>query len=106
MARAAASSAPAVAPLQLSVRDCVPVLLLLGALLCSALLVVQSTHHCRQLYAALQTLERERWALDEEYTRLLLQHGTLSGHRSVEQAAAEVLHMHAPELAQRRVFLP
>lgn len=94
------------APLQLSLRDCLPAVCLLAAAVTSAMLVVQSTHECRQLHAALQQLEAQRWALDEDYTRLLLQHGTLAAHRRIEQVAEDVLQMQAPANAQRRVFAP
>ena len=115
MARAAASSARSgrraaagrpVVSVQLTLRECLPALLLLLGSLLSAMLVIQTTHGCRQLHAALQQLERQRWSLDEEHTRLLLQQGTLTAHRSIEHTAEQALHMRAPELEQRRVFVP
>jgi len=96
----------ALPPVQLGFRESLPAALLLLAAVASALLVVQSTHACRQLHAALQQLERERWALDEDYTRLLLQQGTVTAHRGIEQAAEQALQMHPPALDQRRVFVP
>lgn len=82
-----------------------PLVLLLSIVL-SALAVVQSTHACRQLYAELQLQESARWALEEEYGRLLLEQSTWAAHHRVERVAVEELGMAAPSLGELRVIAP
>lgn len=77
-----------------------------SAVLASALAVVASTHACRDLYARLQTLETERWGLEEEYSRLLLEQSTWASHHRVEQVATQDLAMQAPEPGRRQVVTP
>ena len=43
----------------------------------SALMVVSETHQTRLLFAQLQTLEGERWQLQEDYSRLVIEYSTL-----------------------------
>jgi cell division protein FtsL len=57
-----------------------------GALL-SAFAVVASTHACRGLYSELQDLEAQRWYLEEEYSRLLLEESTWASHFRIESEA-------------------
>lgn len=77
--------------------------LLLGACLLSAFAVVASTHACRALYGELQTLEAQRWYLEEEYSRLLLEQSTWASHHRIETVAAETLGMTPPPLSHTRV---
>ena len=52
------------------------------AIVISALSVVQETHETRMLFATLQAQESERWQLQEDYSRLVLEYSTLSApHR-------------------------
>jgi cell division protein FtsL len=62
----------------------------------SAFGVVASTHACRELYTQLQTLEARRWALQEEYSRLLLEQSLWASHHRVEQVAEKEMNMQAP----------
>lgn len=75
------------------------VLVLLG----SALAVIQSSHHCRQLYAELQQLEADQWYLHEDYGRLLLEQSTWASHYRVERVATRELDMQPPALDELRV---
>ena len=81
----------------------VPALLLLC--LGSAFAVVASTHGCRDYYARLQTLEAERWYLEEEYSRLLLEQSTWASHYRIATEASGKLGLHAPSLAQTRLVI-
>ena len=56
------------------------VCLLIGLVLLSAFAVIASTHTTRDLYAQLQDVEAERWHLEEEYSRLLLEQSTWASH--------------------------
>lgn len=79
------------------------VALLASVALVSALALVDSTHRARGQYADLQRLEAERWQLQEDYSRLLLEASTLaSPHRVVEVSAGE-LGMIPPPLETLRV---
>lgn len=78
-----------------------PALLLLC--LGSAFAVVASTHGCRDYYARLQTLEAQRWYLEEEYSRLLLEQSTWASHYRIESEAASKLGLHAPALSRTRL---
>ena len=84
-----------------------PVLALAIALvlaLVSALLVVSSTHRTRQLYAELQAFEADRWYLEEEYSRLLLEQSTWASHHRIESTASETLGLADPAMASVRVL--
>ena len=79
---------------------------LLGAgLIVSALAVVASTHHVREGYARLQDLERRRWELQEQYTRLLLEINTRAAPHRISQVASEALSMRAPDLSPAQVII-
>ena len=77
---------------------------LLGAcIMGSALGVVATTHHVREGYARLQVLELERWRLQEQYTRLLLEINTWAAPHRISQIAVDDLSMHAPDLSLSQV---
>ena len=78
---------------------------LLPACLLSAFAIVGSTHGCRDYYARLQTLEAERWYLEEEYSRLLLEQSTWASHYRIATEASGKLGLHAPSLAQTRLVI-
>jgi cell division protein FtsL len=81
-------------------------LLLMAAVVLSALLVVRSSHECRQLYASLQKLEAEQWHLQEDYSRLLLEQSAWASHYRVEKVATGELGMQSPDAQELRVVLP
>ncbi|MBU02693.1 MAG: cell division protein FtsL [Halieaceae bacterium] len=77
---------------------------LLGAcIMCSALGVIATTHHVREGYARLQVLELERWRLQEQYTRLLLEINTWAAPHRISQIAVDDLSMQAPDLSLSQV---
>ena len=77
---------------------------LLGiGLIISALAVVASTHQVRSDYARLQALELQRWELQEQYTRLLLEINTWAAPHRISQIASDALSMQAPDLSLSQV---
>ena len=77
---------------------------LLGAcIMGSALGVIATTHHVREGYARLQVLELERWRLQEQYTRLLLEINTWAAPHRISQIAVDDLSMQAPDLSLSQV---
>ena len=79
------------------------VLVLLVAL--SAFAVIASTHRSRDLYGQLQDHEAQRWYLEEEYSRLLLEQSTWASHHRIETVAAEELGLAAPDHTRTRLVL-
>jgi cell division protein FtsL len=73
-------------------RLVVAALLVLG----SAMFVIEARHDSRLLFAQLQALQGERDALNTEWEQLLLEEGTWSEHRRVEQMARTRLDMNIP----------
>lgn len=71
--------------------------------LVSALGLVASTHRARDQYAELQRLELQRWNLEEDYSRLLLEYSTRAAPHRVDRLAREDLQMTVPDLARYRV---
>jgi cell division protein FtsL len=72
------------------------VIFLAIAVLTIAILVVALRHQSRVLFAQLQTLRAERDALNTEWGQLLLEEGTWSEHRRIEQMARTQLDMRIP----------
>jgi cell division protein FtsL len=79
-------------------------LLLALALVASGLGLVWSTHQVRAGYARLQVLELQRWQLQEEYTRLLLEMNTWAAPHRINQIASDQLSMLPPALSLSRVI--
>ena len=63
----------------------------------SALSVVKETHQTRMLFATLQAQESERWQLQEDYSRLLLEYSTLSAPHRVSAISRTSLTMTSPD---------
>ena len=63
----------------------------------SALLVVSETHQTRLLFTQLQTLEGERWHLQEDYSRLVLEYSTLSAPHRISELSVTGLAMASPD---------
>lgn len=72
-------------------------LLLLCALLASALLVIFNSHNSRRLFHELQTLQQEAVQREVEWSQLLLEESAFSTHTLVERKARKELKMLAPE---------
>ena len=79
-----------------------PVILLMAAVV-SALAVVYSSHVVRGLYSKQQVVEYRQWELQEDYSRLLLEHSTLASPHRVVSISQEDLAMTSPELSIHRV---
>jgi len=80
--------------------------LLLLAVVISALVVIYSTHRSRELFNEWQQQQRREWALDEDWERLLLEQGTLAAYERVSQSAEKKLDMVMPDPAAVRVVKP
>ncbi|MFT6050445.1 MAG: cell division protein FtsL [Halioglobus sp.] len=76
----------------------------LGLVVICAFSVIQASHACRQLYAQLQILEAERWYMEEDYGRLLLEQSTWASHHRVETVAAGQLGMAPPSIVDVQVY--
>ena len=76
------------------------VALLLGAA-ASGIQVVYQTHEVRRLHVELQAVQRAQDELLSEYTRLLLERGTLASYQNVERLAVQELSMTFPESVER-----
>ena len=74
--------------------------------LATAFAIVSSTHGSRALYAQLQELEGQRWYLEEEYSRLLLEQGTWASHHRIEAEARSSLGLAAPAAERLRLLSP
>lgn len=70
-------------------------LLTIGVMAC-ALAVIELRHRNRLLFAELQTVTRERDALNTEWGQLLLEQGAWSEQRRVEETARARLGMALP----------
>ncbi len=70
--------------------------LLLLLVLLSAFAIIASTHASRDFYAQLQEHEAQRWYLEEEYSRLLLEQSTWASHYRIETQAGESLGLGVP----------
>jgi cell division protein FtsL len=71
-------------------------LLLLAALLASALLLVRTSYEGRRLYAALDRARNEQTALDADWKRLESERQAQATHLRVEKVAREKLAMKNP----------
>ena len=69
----------------------------------SALSVVSETYQTRILFTKLQALESERWLLQEDYSRLVLEYSTLSAPHRVSAISRESLTMTSPDTGAIRV---
>jgi cell division protein FtsL len=72
------------------------IVLLAVAVFVSAILVIETRHQSRLLFAQLQQLQHERDGLNTEWGQLLLEEGTWSEHRRVERMARAQLEMSIP----------
>ena len=79
--------------------NAIVLVILVMLLLLSSLGLVASTHQVRDDYARLQSLELQRWQLQEQYTRLLLEMNTWAAPHRVGQIASDTLSMSAPDLS-------
>lgn len=73
---------------------------LIAAVLISALLVVHARHQSRVVFVQIQTLENERDALNEEWSRLQLEQSTQAMASRIEGLARAQLDMRSPKPEQ------
>lgn len=80
-------------------------LLLLIAVLASAIFVVTTAHQTRLLTAERERLLLERDALDIEWRNLILEENVLGDHSRVERVATDKLHMVHVDPSQENVVV-
>lgn len=71
--------------------------LLMAAVLASAIAVVYSKYLSRKHFVVLQDLQAEKERLGIEWGRLQLEESTLATHSEVEKSARDRLKMHLPQ---------
>lgn len=82
------------------------VVLLLAAVVASAVAVVQARHQHRQSFVELSSLERERDELNIEFGRLQLEQATWADTQRIERIARSQLGMKYPDAEELRVLTP
>ena len=60
--------------------------------------LVASSYDCRKKYSELRNLESERWSLQENHSRLLLEYSTWASYDRVDKIARQKLLMKSPTL--------
>ena len=75
-------------------------LILLAAVLISALAVVSTNHRARKLITEFEREQERMRALDVEWGQLQLEQSTWANHARIEQIARDKLGMRAPRPAQ------
>ncbi len=70
--------------------------LLVIAVLGSAIAVILSTHHNRQMLIQMESAMQERDSLDVEWRNLVLEQGALSEHNRIESIVKKQLDMYRP----------
>jgi cell division protein FtsL len=88
------------------VRIDIPVLLMVFAVLASAIAVIYTKHSGRSEFVELQKLEQTRDQLNEEWGRLLLEESTWAGPGRVEHQARLRLKMIVPTAEMTVVIRP
>lgn len=85
-------------------HDKLPLLLLI-AVLVSAVLVVTTTHQTRRLTAERELMVLEKDALDIEWRNLILEENALGNHSRVERVATEKLQMQHVDPSQENIVV-
>jgi cell division protein FtsL len=68
------------------------------AVLASAVAVIEAKHESRKRFVELRALEKARDAMNVEWGQLQLEQGTWATHSRVERLARKKLHMVMPEM--------
>jgi len=84
----------------------IALIVMVTAIVISAMAVIYSKHQSRVEFVALQKLERERDHLNEEWERLLIEQSTYSRPDHIEKRAKIDLKMAVPSTQQMRVIQP
>jgi len=87
-------------------RQLLPAAVLAAVVTGSALAVVDARHEARQLFIALQELNRDRDELNIEWRQLQIERSTWAAHARVEQLAREELSMSVPAPADIEIVKP
>lgn len=80
-------------------------LILLVAVLVSAMMVVITTHKTRLLTAQREQMVLEKDSLDIEWRNLILEENALGDHSRVERLAIEKLHMQHVDPSQENIVV-
>jgi cell division protein FtsL len=89
-----------------AIRIDMPIVLMVLAILASAIVVIYTKHIGRSEFVTLQKLEYHRDHLNEEWGRLLLEESTWAGPGRVEQQARLRLKMIVPTAEMTVVIKP
>lgn len=89
-----------------SLRVFMPVIWMLLAVMASSMAVIYSKHIARTQFIVLQSLEKKRDALNEEWGRLLIEQSTWGSPSYVERQAVNRLHMIVPTADMTVVIKP
>lgn len=73
------------------------------AVLVTAIAVIYSTHRSRHLYSDWQQLQQERYGLEEQWGRLLLEQSTWAAPDRVHRMALEKMNMKSPSVGELRM---
>jgi cell division protein FtsL len=79
---------------------------LAAAVVFTAVSVIETSHHCREMYSKLQTMQLAQWDMQEQWGRLLLEQSTWASHHRVEQLARKELGMRLPASDELQVVRP
>ncbi len=77
-------------------RTCVVILLLVLAVMASAIASIYAKHESRKLFTELQALSADRDRMEVEWGKLQIEQSTWSTHGRVEQMAREQMKMLLP----------
>ncbi len=84
-------------------RNRMAFILLVMAVLASAVAAVYAKHRNRKLFMELQALTQERDRLEVDWSRLQIEQSTWSTHARVEQLARGEMGMHDPGADEQRL---
>lgn len=73
------------------------------AVLATAMAVIYTTHRSRHLYSDWQQLQQQRYGLEEQWGRLLLEQSTWAAPDRVHSMALEKMNMKSPSLGELRM---
>ena len=83
-----------------------PELVLLVAVIASAVASIYARHESRKLFTELQSLNTERDQLEMDWGRLQIEQSTWSSHARVEKLAREQMGMIDAPVDQTKVLMP
>ena len=73
------------------------------AVLATAMAVIYTTHRSRHLYSDWQQLQQQRYGLEEQWGRLLLEQSTWAAPDRVHRMALEKMNMKSPSVGELRM---